>query len=260
MSRSRFLALVLGLLVATLGLQLTGISGSTASTASTSGTRVAAKVPAPPKAGSCRSYGFKVAMHGVADPSKAVPCGKDHTARVIKVGHLVKGTMWKSVTGAANQARVTQTCLPAFTKVVGGSYAKRDRTAYTFDWFAPTRAQFKAGARWFRCDVILVGKARLLTLPTNDVPFLAGAQLTGKIVRCFDSATGRMYSCASPHDYRSKGTFAMTGSTYPTAKAFRRASTATCPDITGDDDWASTWASKVAWKHGDHVVVCYAAD
>lgn len=225
--------------------------------AATEGSATAA--PPAPKVAVCHNYGFKAFLRW-SESSKAVSCRKAHTARTVAVGHLVKGTTWRSRYSSANFARVESVCRKPAWRAIGGTMDKRDRSAYTFGWFGPTKKQFDAGARWFRCDVILPARARLLRLPKGSKPYLTGVALTDRSRRCYDgSSTIVTYSCIAPHTYTAVATFKVAGKTWPGEAKMHKTAAQRCPRLAGADYWSS-WAPKQRWRLGDHRIVCYARD
>lgn len=233
-------ALVLGLIVGVFS-----ILGLTATSASAA---VAA-----PKVGACYYYGPTVA-NAMSTSVKPVSCLAKKTAKTIAVGTLTSGTVYTetSLTGSTNRSRMLNTCLPAFRAKLGSTYAKRDMSAYDFVWFVPTKAEFAAGARWFRCDVILRGKTGLLTLPAR-AKYLEGVDLGNRYRACLNYNAQVMYSCSSTHSYRAISSFRMSGTSYPTSTAAQRAANANC---------ARGWdmairPTKELWVRGDHQMTCY---
>lgn len=219
----------------------------------------ATAAPPAPRVGLCHNYGFK-AFQRWSESSKAVSCRKFHTARTVAVGHLVKGTTWRSRFSSANFTRAESVCRKPAWRAIGGTMDKRDRSAYTYAWFGPTKRQFNAGARWIRCDVILPARARLLGLPKGSKRYLTGVALTDRTRRCYDgSSTIVTYSCVAPHSYAAVATFKVAGKTWPGDAKLRKAAAQRCPGLAGTDYWSS-WSSRQRWKLGDHRIVCYAHD
>lgn len=136
---------------------------------------------------------------------------------------------------------------------LGSTYSKRNQSAYTTAFFVPNVEQFNAGQRWFRCDVVLLGKGTLKNLPTNRARFLEGVSLTQRTRGCLSAKFVGPYSCLSSHTYKSISAFKKAGTTYPTAASFERAVGANCPARTRAYEVPGKWE----WQTGDHWVVCY---
>lgn len=237
------LPLVLGLIV--------GVFSLIGLTPAPAGAAVAPK----PKVGTCYNYGWK-AYQAMSQTGKKVSCGKAHTAKTIAVGKLLSGTARTeaSILRPASAAHITKTCIRALKKKLGSTYAKRNQSAYTTAFYIPTVAQFKAGQRWFRCDVILPGKGSLKNLPTNRSKFLEGVALTQRTRGCLSGKLLGPYSCLSSHSYKSISAVKKSGTAYPSMASFQRAVAKKCPSRTR----AFVAPSKYEWQTGDHWVVCFA--
>lgn len=208
--------------------------------------------PAPP-VGACYDYGY-AAFGAVSNSSPAVPCNSRHTALTVAVGTLADGTTWDTLGSTANQELVGTDCFPEKRQAVGGTWSQYNQSAYVVSWFVPTKAEFDAGARWFRCDVVLPGATQLFAL-RSKTPLLG--RLTDTNRRCLDK-DGVGYSCRSPHVYRAAGTFAVPQRRYPArAKAVALAERH-CPVITKTKRWWWMSPGKAFWKSGDRQITCYA--
>lgn len=128
--------------------------------------------PAPPN-GACYHYTIK-AVPRPSNNSARVACSAKHTALTIAVGALPQDTVYDQLlASAAVPQPVQRACLPAFHRQLGSTLLKAGRSIYDWDFFYPTEAQWAAGARWFRCDVIKPSTPTLLTpLPKGHKRFL----------------------------------------------------------------------------------------
>jgi len=126
-----------------------------------------------PTVGQCRNYTI-TAAYKESNSTPVTPCSSTHTAKVFAVGQLPEGVTWSS-SGDQIRAAVGKKCAPASATALGGTEKLRRMSAYSSWWFAPTQAQKDYGARWFRCDVALLGHASLLPLPSNSNPLLLTA-------------------------------------------------------------------------------------
>jgi hypothetical protein len=218
-------------------------------------TKAEAAVPPKPTVGTCYNYGW-TAYNAWSQTGKKVSCSKARTAKTIALGTLVSGTTRTeaSITREANYSHMVKTCVRALRNKLGSTYSKRNQSAYTTAFFVPNAEQFKAGQRWFRCDVVLPGKGTLKNLPTNRAKFLEGVALTQRTRGCMSAKFAGPYSCLSPHTYKSISAFRKAGTTYPTAASFERAVRNNCPSRTR----AYSTPSRYEWQTGDRWVVCFA--
>ncbi|MEU0316637.1 septum formation family protein [Nocardioides sp. NPDC006273] len=218
-------------------------------------TKADAAVPPKPTVGTCYNYGW-TAYNALSQTGKKVSCSKARTAKTIAVGKLLAGTTRTaaSILRPASAAHISKTCIRALRNKLGSTYSKRNQSAYNTAFFVPNAEQFKAGQRWFRCDVVLPGKGTLKYLPTNRAKFLEGVPLTQRTRGCMSAKFAGPYSCLSSHTYKSISAFKKAGTTYPTAASFERAVMNNCPSRTR----AYSTPSRYEWQTGDRWVVCYA--
>jgi len=218
-------------------------------------TKADAAVPPKPTVGTCYNYGW-TAYGAWSQTGKKVSCSSAHTAKTIALGTLAAGTTRTeaSITREANWAPMVKTCIRALRSKLGSTYSKRTQSAYNTAIFVPNVEQFKAGQRWFRCDVVLPGKSSLRNLPTNRAKFLEGVALTQRTRACMSSTFAEgPYSCLSSHTYKAFSAFKKAGTTYPTQAAFERAVALNCPAR----NRAYSTPSRYEWQTGDHWVGCY---
>jgi Septum formation len=220
------------------------------------GGRIAA---AKPVVGECRKLSAAQA-DGASDSSTSIACSKRHNDRVIDVPKLPKGVSWSDLD---TDYKVTKTgvqlCTPPFRKALGQTRQVRARTAYTFLYFAPTADQQAQGARWLRCDLVLVHGKKLAALPTDQEPALNDVTPPDKVARCLGGAELLTTACAFAHAYRGTGTFVVASKTYPGRAELLRTGRSKCPALVSTDrNFRFTWSPKLVWEHvHDHVVVCY---
>ncbi|MFD7077826.1 septum formation family protein [Nocardioides sp. NPDC059952] len=217
-------------------------------------TKADAAVPPKPTVGTCYNYGW-TAYGAWSQTGKKVSCSSAHTAKTIALGTLVSGTTRTeaSLTREANYSHMVKTCVRALSTKLGSTASKRNQSAYTTSFYVPTAEQFKAGQRWFRCDVVLPGKDSLKNLPTNRAKFLEGIALTQRTRGCMSAKFAGPYSCLSGHTYKSISAFKKAGTTYPSTTSIQNAVAKNCPARTR----AYSVVSRYEWQTGDHTVVCY---
>ncbi|MFN8191739.1 MAG: septum formation family protein [Nocardioidaceae bacterium] len=208
-----------------------------------------------PVVGECRDY----TLADVAPRSNSTPvvdCAQTHTAKVIAVGRLPKGSTWSDYTIAQQWRMTYRVCLPAYRSILGSNDALRDMSSFSTSWFIPTKAERDAGATWLRCDLILYAGTKLADLPYDTRPMLPAAPLPDTVARCRTKKFADTV-CASGHTWRATGTFKLPDTTYPSEKRIRKAAINRCPGLTSSSTFHWTWRSETLWEWGDHQVVCY---
>jgi hypothetical protein len=248
---NRILASLAALLVVASGFALLTTAPSNAAAGR------AAQLPAKPRVGQCRTTTFAQSFN-MADSHKPVPCSKAHTMHTFAVPNVPKRLAYKNI-GAAKLEQVAVTaCTRPFWKALGGSFATRDETAYTWVYFAPTKAQRKAGARWLRCDVILPmtlpGATSSQLAPLSNLPFpvIGNRSITDAIRSCLTAVNhGYVTTCDHPHAARSDRTFTIASATKPSQATVNAAAATKCP---AEHAIAPYYRY---WDFGDHTIVCY---
>jgi hypothetical protein len=206
-----------------------------------------------PSVGECRDLDLARAM-GASETTAPIECANPHTTRVIAVGRLPAALGWDAPAGKLASASF-KTCETAALEAIGGTVKQRNMSAYQWFWFIPTRAQRAHGARWFRCDLTLLGGARLLRLPTDSVPAVDSARLPDSVARCLTARILYTTTCARQHAFRATGAFRMPGTGYPTPRQFASAAAKRCPAL-ASRRYAYSIRGRDAWRFGDRTVVC----
>ncbi|WP_161962503.1 septum formation family protein [Nocardioides speluncae] len=214
----------------------------------------AAPLPAAPKVGECRNYTLQQAGKP-SNGSPVVPCKEKHTAKVIGVFQLPAGT---PVTMDKARPFVTEKCYPKFRSTLGRTERLRHLSAYTFSYFIPNQQQREAGARWVRCDIVILGASMLRPLPSNATPMLPTAPLPNKVARCLTGGHVRT-TCAQNHAFRATGVTAVASKKFPGEQTMTAIARQRCPRLVSTPrNWYATWASKTAYNLGkDRMIVCY---
>ncbi|GAA5143005.1 hypothetical protein GCM10023340_07480 [Nocardioides marinquilinus] len=209
-----------------------------------------------PKVGSCHALTYEEGGR-YSDPDAPVPCRRSHTSRTVKVFDVSRSVV-------ADQSKAFDAgirgCAPAIRRALGGSRKAQEMSAYNLMFFAPTAAQRRAGARWIRCDLTLLGGSRLLPLPTDRTPALGALPHPDRVARCGDARRAGFYAtaCSAKHDYRAKNTLRIPSKTYPGRKGMLRIAGRRCPAIVGSRTWYASWPSAEGWRlAGERLMVCY---
>jgi hypothetical protein len=209
-----------------------------------------------PVVGECRDYDYATLM-SPTDSSPAVDCAEAHTAKILATPMLPKGVTWENGSDVQFFRTMLKTCLPALRQTLGGANDQtRYLSSYTLGWFFPTRAERNQGARWLRCDVIIMTTKSLVDLPTDTVPFLSTPPYPDDVARCL-TAKYAGTSCAAKHAWRATGSFRMPGKNYPSKAKLSRVLKNRCPDLTTTRAWAYSIRDKEFWRAGDHSVACF---
>lgn len=213
----------------------------------------AAAPPQPPAVGTCKNYDWPD-IDKYSESSPAVGCDGPHTARVSAVGRVPRGTTYRSLAALEAVPRwVGRACLAGEEQLLGGSAWQRELTAYTTLWFVPTRAEWHAGARWFRCATVLRGSSSLLPMPTTAAPLLETAP-SGAVHRCLGRRVAVWFSCSEPHTYWARTTFVIPRRAAGDRDAIMRAAARQCAR---DGAVRYTWPSASMIRAGLRLGVCY---
>ena len=206
-----------------------------------------------PDVGECRV--LTLADTGKAsDSTDTVDCTESHTSYVFTTGLLPDSLDWDSSPAKLSRA-VINACYPAWEDHLGGGEKVREMSAYSIAWFMPTGAQRDHGARWFRCDLILLGGAKVLRLPSDTAPVL-DTDLPDSVARCV-TRDRHTTTCARGHRWRATGAFRMRHDSFPTPTQFQRAANRHCPRLTSTHRWLWEGPVKDTWRLGVRTMVCY---
>ena len=182
----------------------------------------------------------------------SVDCAGPHTAQVTAVAALPEGLAYDSPDFTE---LAVGTCNAAQREATGASKLGIKLTAYAIGFFVPTAEQQAAGARWLRCDLVLLGGTELTPLPGKlDV----GKYPHKKAVsRCLAGRDFLVTTCDAKHTFRATAAIKVKGKKYPKEKAWQRLGTDRCRSATSSRTYRFSWPSKVDWKVGDRALVCY---
>lgn len=186
--------------------------------------------------------------HGEA----AVDCAGPHTAQVTAVATLPEGLAYDS---AAFTELAVRTCYDAQRDAVGASRLGVRLTAYAIGYFIPTAEQQAAGARWLRCELVLLGGAELLPLPARLAPGTSPVRTA--VARCLTGRDFAVTACSEPHTQRATAAVKVRVKRYPKEKAWKRIGAERCRSATTSRSYRFSWPSKVDWKVGERALVCY---
>ncbi|MCW2785408.1 MAG: hypothetical protein JWP74_1925 [Marmoricola sp.] len=209
------------------------------------------RAAAKPKTGLCRN--LTTAQGGpMTNDSPTVSCSSPHTTYTFAVPNLPKKVDAKHLSSSKFEVAGIDVCTPGYRKLLGGSWGAEDQTMFSFTFFTATKAQRAQGARWVRCDLILVDANQLTDLPTVHRPLLKGGT-TDAVRRCYDQS-GDYVPCTETHNLRSATFFTVHGKKYLSEKKFIKLGEKNCPKA---DRAYFGWPNKYSWALGDHAEVCY---
>lgn len=204
-----------------------------------------------PAVGACYDLSKK---EGLARTHTEAPvdCAGQHTSLTLAVIKVPRRIKWRS---DAADRYVGKKCGEAYESAIGGSRVTRLQTIYSRWVFAPTKAQERQGARWWRCDLSLWSDKgrRLPALPSK---IRISKPLPLEITRCFD-ARNRFLPCSEPHVLRATGAAYVAKQPYWTQDEFVRNATRLCRGRVEGGRYAFTRSSEQAWKNGYRYVICY---
>jgi hypothetical protein len=207
-----------------------------------------------PVVGECHDYGWKVYL-APHDTSAAVPCKRDHTAKVFKVFQLPSDLDW-TATDAQIGALIKARCHTAWKKWLGRDQVTIARTAYGEAWYSPTQAQRDAGARWIRCDIVLFASRGLARLPKNKAPMIPQPMIT-RVQKCLVGKNYLATACNYPHEWKATGSFKLAKGKYPSATKFRTIASQRCPRLVNSRRYLYWYPSKSLWAGGYRIMICY---
>lgn len=210
-----------------------------------------------PEVGECHDLALSQ-VSDATDPTPAIACNRHHTAQITEVAHLPRRMHWSDPVERLWHAAIHQ-CWPALRDAVNGHYRVLDRSTYVYQWFEPTKAERRHGARWFACYALMSSDGKLKDLPVETMPFHPSGDLPDKVARCLTAHDYARVNCTHRHAYRATGTFAMSQKTYPGHDRIARATDRHCPGLTAPYRWRAEWHAKPYWERaGDRTVTCYA--
>ncbi|MBV9832075.1 MAG: septum formation family protein [Marmoricola sp.] len=204
------------------------------------------------------------------DASAPVPCGQLHTAQTVRVGDLSSVTNGDTdVTSAAVRARVSQACPDRLLRFVGGSQEARRLSRFEVVWFTPTPDQVKAGARWFRCDVVGLAAANQL-IPLRSTLKGALDQSSGldRFGTCGTRAPGKLgfqrVVCRRPHSWRAVATVDLPRTARYLGAAASAQADAACKNVAAARSsgalkytWSFEWPPRADWATGQRYGYCW---
>lgn len=224
-----------------------------------------------PTLGACRV----LTPQDIARPfnaSKVVDCSSEHTAQTFAVGTFPASLAdHVDVESPKLGAYIYHVCTNRFQGFLGGDESTVMRSTLTWAWFRPTRAAWKNGARWYRCDVIGGSETsqELRPLPKTAKGLLLGRP-PDLWMSCADGptvATSRKLPCSQPHTWRAVTTIQVgrPNDPYPGDRLVEVRTREYCSDSVGawmnypvDYEYGYTYFHAAEWKVGNRRSICWA--
>lgn len=226
--------------------------------------------PAPaPAVGRCRVLSVRdVAL--ASNDSPPVDCREPHSAETFVVEQFPARLGEERPGSSRLGAHVFDRCERRFETFLGGTESLVMRTTVTWAWFRPTPAQWRAGSRWFRCDVISGGGGTdLVQLPRTAEGLLLGRVPDTWLV-CADGekvADSPRVPCSARHTWRAVTTIVLgeAGEDYPgdrlvglRTRDFCSKSVGAWLDYPVDYDYGFTFFGEAEWETGNRRSICWA--
>lgn len=223
-----------------------------------------------PEIGQCRALSG-TDLNEPANQSPLVDCATAHTAETFWAGtfDLPATTPYDD---PQLELQAYTECTQRFGAYIGADESLSMRTVLSWTWFRPTSADWTAGARWFRCDVIQptgpVG--RLVELPETTEGLLAGPPDDSWLV-CADGPSvteGVRVPCTEPHTWRAVTTIKLGEPVdpYPGDEVVEKRTREYCSESVSawlnypvTFDFGFTWFGEDEWDGGNRRSICWAS-
>ena len=146
------------------------------------------KEPAP-DVGACRVLEPKD-IEQPSNDNDVVSCKDTHNAETFRVGTFRGKLADASYDDPALGAAVYKDCNKQYMKFTGADDSLALRTVLSWAWFRPSEDGWKAGSRWYRCDVVggTDSSTELVDLPKSAKGVLLGIP-SDKWMSCVDGPT-----------------------------------------------------------------------
>lgn len=227
------------------------------------------KEPAP-DVGSCRVLEPKD-IGQPSNDSDAVSCKDTHNAETFRVGAFRGKLASASYDSPELGAAVYKDCNKQYMKFTGADDSLALRTILSWAWFRPSEDGWKAGSRWYRCDVVggTETSTELVELPKSAKGVLLGIP-SDKWMACVNgpSVTDAVrVPCVDKHTWRAVTTIVVgqPKDKYPGNRLVEVQTRDYCSDSVGawlnypiDYKYAYTWFHKGEWLAGNRRSICWA--
>ena len=229
----------------------------------------AASPKAPPVPDACYDYRASNNDDQVA-AAVPVPCEGQHTAQTFYTRTLADGFGVPAKASAKKRLKVAKACttdaMNSYLGLTNTTIPSRFQIVTVF----PTAAQWNAGERWMRCDVVLRG-GKNFTGFTGTAQQLVAGNPREQFNFCTPSVPGNRtksaYPCSKPKKNwimvaeRDLGSI---GKNFPGTRTVERKAKKICQRIGNKYTerkkffpWWSIWPTRTGWKDGDRTAQCF---
>jgi len=224
-----------------------------------------------PEPGSCRVLDPADIVEASND-TETVPCTEPHNAETFLVASFKGELKDAEYDDQRLGEHVYEQCSRGFMKFTGANESLALRSVLSWAWWRPSEADWDAGARWFRCDVVggTDRSTELVELPKTAKGVLLGIP-GDRWMACVNGADVSAVPpvpCTEPHNWRAVTTIVVgkDDAKYPGDRLVEVLSRDYCSDSVGawmnypvdDFEYAYTWYSKGEWEVGNRRSVCWA--
>ncbi len=255
MSRSRTAARLTGL-AALAGLVIAGLTAPPAAAAE-------------PAVGTCYSY-KKSTLGDVSSTAAPVACTAKHTAETYYVRTLPESFGIPAKASTAKRLSAAEPCtvkaMNAYLGIPDRKLPSRFQTAVLF----PTKAEWEAGERWMRCDVVLQGGTALVNLTKPAAEVVAGAP-SEQFDFCTPGTPNAKNTSAFPCNKPKKNwikvldkDLGQPGSKFPGTRNVERRTRSLCKAQgkawNGKEKypgWWAIWPTSKGWREGRRSAECF---
>jgi Septum formation len=172
--------------------------------------------------------------------SRTVACSAEHWTETTYVGKLsgtVAGRDIPPLSGSSDLTETFKSCADKTQGFLGGNW----QTGYL--WLGvtlPGKAAWKGGARWYRCEVVGLGRdidqdfTKLTGSAKGALASKGPLARTCSLVQTDSSGSiksDNAVDCSKPHNAEFAGLYTLSGSTYPTGKALEDKASAACQKV-----------------------------
>ena len=232
-------------------------------------TGLTAPAQAEPVQSACYDYD-KATLSKVSTNAPAVDCTAKHTAETYYVRALPDSFGLPSKASAAKRLSASEPCttkaMNSYLGIPNRKLPSRFLTAVLF----PTDAQWSAGERWMRCDVVLQGGTSLVTLtkPAADVVAAAPSE---QFDFCTPGTPNARNTSAFPCNKPKKNWIKVLdkdlgapGSKFPGTRNVEKRTRALCraqgkewSGKTKYPGWWAIWPTSKGWREGRRSAQCF---
>jgi hypothetical protein len=206
-----------------------------------------------PAVGECHDLSGKQLLKET-DRSAPVDCAGPHTTQSVAVVTKPRRIGWGD-TGAIERF-LGRSCYDDYLAALGGSARTVAMTSHNVAYFYPSRADRRDGARWIRCDAVILTAKALRPLPS---PLALTTPPSDGVATCL-TRRYRLTVCSAAHEYRAVTTVRVRGKRFPGTRALVRVGLRKCSGKVPRGPYAVTTPSPLKWAAGAKFIVCHAQD